>query len=161
MFHPTQREMIEECFDTQLLRWLSLDEIDRLLKEHKPKYQYMCDLYVKAFEAERPDQLKAARSARDKLIELFNHENIVNWMNTDKLITLTGEEIVIRLSGQAVLNYLTDRNSVLDFTRDKLEVIIESGKVVVKICDKVSGGSTTHVSDLDIYSFEAEYNKVG
>lgn len=85
MYHPTQREAIIECFDTQLLRWLSMDECDRLLKNHKEKYDRMCDMYVDVVEANLPDTLIAFRAGRDKLDENFTRDIILQWMNTGKL----------------------------------------------------------------------------
>lgn len=61
------------------------------------------------------------------------------------------------ISGQAVINYLRSRNSFVDFIRDTMDVYLENEKVVVKLTDKVSGGSSTHVSLVDVATFEKTY----
>lgn len=61
------------------------------------------------------------------------------------------------ISANAVINYLRTRKSSVDFVRDVLETEIENNKVVVKISDKISGGSTRHVTEFNINEFELTY----
>lgn len=62
------------------------------------------------------------------------------------------------ISGESVMNFLRSRNSKVDFIRDTLDVVIENSEVVVRLVDKVSGGSTCHVTTLDPETFEQKYS---
>lgn len=61
------------------------------------------------------------------------------------------------ISDRAVLNYLSDRQAKIDFSRDTLEVIFEDGDVVVKIFDKLSGGQASFGTGLTADEFEATH----
>lgn len=63
------------------------------------------------------------------------------------------------ISFPTMMKYFTTHNHSINFLRDIPECYLEDEKVIIKVSDRISGGSTTFVTSMGVESFNVKYSK--
>lgn len=150
MYHPTQKELIRDALESQVGVLVGPPRVHEVSQYSPERWAELNEWY----EAEFREYSSAGigfRMVHLSFMNRYDKYNLEHWLKTGEYLPLT------RISGLAVLNFLKTRNSEVDFVRDALDVVTENDNVVVRIVDKVSGGSSAHVTDLDPKTFENQY----
>lgn len=150
MHHSTQKELIRDSLDTLVGVLCGAHRVHEVSQYSPDRWAELLAWHSNEILSQ-PSVGVGFRVAHLSFMNRYTRDNLEHWLKTGEYLPSA------KISGAAVLNFLQTRGSAPDFMRDTLEVLLAENVVTVKIVDKVSGGSSAHVTDLDPKSFETRY----